>query len=49
MSYKVEVIKGFEDEFEKFVRKLDKSSQARLVRLIDLLKKTRYKFRYALC
>ena len=39
MSYKVEVIKGFEDEFEKFVRKLDKSSQARLVRLIDLLEK----------
>ncbi len=37
MSYKVEVIEGYEDEFEKFIKKLDKSSQARLVRVIDLL------------
>lgn len=39
MSYEIIILDEFENEFKKFIKKLDKAGQAKVLREIDLLEK----------
>ena len=39
MKYEIKIVNGFEDDFMRFVKSLDKATQAKVLRVVDLLEK----------